>query len=329
MTNKYRIETVSDFLNLDEDQFERIAADFCTFYFMYKEIVKNQPKAEGKITHFIWHDDGKNDFLGVVSDEKAGGGAIMRQLNINPEMDKLARDNGLGHWSCVSPLTKHLWIRSDGVEAVYDGINELTAYIQCKPIKITIVDGYSVFDALLCVDSEYPIGADWQQQTEIVTQGKHQTLENAIETGIVEPLKSDHGIFAHVYVTSGKVPIAYHVRLAPIESENYRHGLALATECTTRQEARQFAANVDMYCIEWLEDTGFDMESWINCTEKQSTIDLTEKTIVSNGCGECPFQNDGYFCNLNPDMKIEDDCFRKTRHDECPLLTHSIKVVKS
>jgi len=139
MDNEYRIETVADFLKLDEDQFMRIAKDFCLFYFAYKDVIKTNPNGEGLVNTFIWHGDGKNDFLGVVSDEK------------------------------------------------------------------------------------YPIGEDW----------------------------------------------------------------------------------------------------------KQKSTDLPEKTIESKGCIDCPFQNDGYRCNLNSQILIEDHQFDKTTPVECPLLTHSIKVVKS
>jgi len=50
------------------------------------------------------------------------------------------------------------------------------------------------------------------------------------------------------------------------------------------------------------------------------------ETIVSNGCGDCPFINDGWRCNLNHTV-IEDFCYDNKRHPECPLLTNSVKVI--
>jgi hypothetical protein len=52
------------------------------------------------------------------------------------------------------------------------------------------------------------------------------------------------------------------------------------------------------------------------------------KVIVSNGCGDCVFQNDGYMCNLDTNLKIEDSCFNKTRNSQCPLITNDIKVAE-
>ena len=69
MSEEYRLETVSDFLKLEEDAFVRMTTDFLLFYFMYKNMVKKHPEAEGNIPAFIWVDDGKNDFLGLVADE--------------------------------------------------------------------------------------------------------------------------------------------------------------------------------------------------------------------------------------------------------------------
>jgi len=58
------IEGVSDFLQLDEDEFARIAPAFCDYYFKTKEIMRTHPEIE-IINAFVWIDDGKNDFLWV------------------------------------------------------------------------------------------------------------------------------------------------------------------------------------------------------------------------------------------------------------------------
>lgn len=71
------------------------------------------------------------------------GGVMSNQLNINPEMDKLAREHGLEHWSCVSPKSNQMWVRSDGCGYYYDG---------CK----TWIEELKEFD-VLC-----EIGKNWQ-----------------------------------------------------------------------------------------------------------------------------------------------------------------------
>jgi len=69
---------------------------------------------------------------------------MSKQLNINPEMDALARKKGLGHWSCVSPLNNRLWVRSDGVNFVY-------SFGECP------------FEMIKLFDDTNPVGEDWQQ----------------------------------------------------------------------------------------------------------------------------------------------------------------------
>ena len=73
------------------------------------------------------------------------------QLNINPEMDKLAREQGLGHWSCVSPLSPQMWVRSDGRECHFylDLTND-----NCAEYVINYLKTYA---------EEIPIGEDWQK----------------------------------------------------------------------------------------------------------------------------------------------------------------------
>ena len=66
------------------------------------------------------------------------------QLGINPEMDKLAREDGLGHWSCVSRKSNAWWRRSDGVE--WDGHESFHDS-----------DKMSIMDYLKEYDEKYPI----------------------------------------------------------------------------------------------------------------------------------------------------------------------------
>jgi len=69
----------------------------------------------------------------------------MKQLGINPEMDELARNNGLGHWSCVSPLNSLFWLRSDGLS-----------------IKL-LDDSSPIIENLDWYDDNETKGEDWQQ----------------------------------------------------------------------------------------------------------------------------------------------------------------------
>ena len=96
----------------------------------------------------------------------------MKQLGINPAMDKMARDNGLGHWSCVDPINGELWLRSDGVTTK-------------KSPAIFLNGGYdykSVLDWLEHLDVIKPIGKDWQQpetdlpEKVIVSNGCHDCV---------------------------------------------------------------------------------------------------------------------------------------------------------
>jgi len=70
---------------------------------------------------------------------------MSEQLGINPEMDELARDNGLGHWCCTDPINGKSWLRSDGKIRFHGGNNDW---------KIAALRGF---------DASNPIGKDWQQ----------------------------------------------------------------------------------------------------------------------------------------------------------------------
>jgi len=70
--------------------------------------------------------------------------------------------------------------------------------------------------------------------------------------------------------------------------------------------------------------------------ETGKKVGLIEKVIVSNGCHDCPFvplhYHNDRFCTLKPEgkfpIKIEKYWENGERHPDCPLLTHTIKVVK-
>ena len=82
---------------------------------------------------------------------------MRKQLNINPEMDKLARENGLGHWSCTDPIGCSSWLRSDGIVKWVGKIN--------APSQID--HDFSLIADILEFDKACPIGKDWQP-TEII-----------------------------------------------------------------------------------------------------------------------------------------------------------------
>ena len=55
--------------------------------------------------------------------------------------------------------------------------------------------------------------------------------------------------------------------------------------------------------------------------------ELPEKVIVSNGCHDCIFSNQVRWCVLLM-IDVLSYAENETRLQECPLNTHSIKVVK-
>lgn len=61
-------------------------------------------------------------------------------------MTQLARENGLGHWRCVSPNSNAWWIRDDGKECTHGLINgtvwdTLHQFDELHPITETNKDG--------------------------------------------------------------------------------------------------------------------------------------------------------------------------------------------
>jgi len=70
MSNEKHIKTIADFIALSEDEFERIAPDFCQFVFMAREL----KKIHGDniiIDEFIWIDDGESElkYIDFVNQE--------------------------------------------------------------------------------------------------------------------------------------------------------------------------------------------------------------------------------------------------------------------
>jgi hypothetical protein len=96
--------------------------------------------------------------LGYLSRTKTNvKGAIMKQLNINPVMDKLARDNSLGHWSCTAPIYAQSWLRSDG---------EVIVNYNWRPFCETDGEYYlQAFEKLKFFDIHKPMGKDWKYPT--------------------------------------------------------------------------------------------------------------------------------------------------------------------
>jgi len=95
---------------------------------------------------------------------------MSEQLGINPAMDELARDNGLGHWSCVSPLSYRLWVRSDGITSDY---HELFAI-------------FAIWQSLKRIDKLNPIGKDWQQPASDQPNRNNplSAIQNMLSTGV-------------------------------------------------------------------------------------------------------------------------------------------------
>ena len=90
----------------------------------------------------------------------------MNQLGINPEMDKLARENKLGYWSCVSPKSNKFWVRKDGLDFYLPFFDDP---------KMT------VWDRLQWFDERYPIGKDWQQPKQPTLVQKQFDIKLALE----------------------------------------------------------------------------------------------------------------------------------------------------
>jgi len=181
----------------------------------------------------------------------------MKQLGINPAMDELSRKHNLGHWSCVSPCSAHLWLRSDGVTFAWDD---------------AIGNGCVLIDELKREDNEFGrVGKDWQQQAPA------QPIRSNAITAIQDMLSTGTGVTNHQF---------------------------------------------------------FDTEMYGEVVKGIADRVAPEKTIVSNGCHDCLLffysldTADG-FCKLNNELYCTYPAIEKYRHCECPLLTHSIRVIKN
>jgi hypothetical protein len=76
----------------------------------------------------------------------------MKQLGINSEVDTLAKNEGLEHWSCTDPIGGRTWLRSDGLTTEKSPSRLLNG-----GCNYTIV-----FDWLKYVDTVNHIGVDWR-----------------------------------------------------------------------------------------------------------------------------------------------------------------------
>jgi hypothetical protein len=61
---------------------------------------------------------------------------------------------------------------------------------------------------------------------------------------------------------------------------------------------------------------------------------LPERIIVSNGCHDCPLffyreDDDTESCKADESLLCSEAAIEEFQHPQCPLLTHTIKVVKS
>ena len=81
----------------------------------------------------------------------------MKQLKINPAMDKIAANNGLSHWSCTDPMGAVSWLRSDGLV-----ICDMNWRPLCKEHSMESVMVF-MCARLHEYDNYTPIGKDWQQ----------------------------------------------------------------------------------------------------------------------------------------------------------------------
>jgi len=60
------------------------------------------------------------------------------------------------------------------------------------------------------------------------------------------------GKYTAVYGTSEHGELIHYVRLCPFETNQFPHGLALATSCKSFAEAKDFAKLVDAYIDEFI-----------------------------------------------------------------------------
>lgn len=61
------------------------------------------------------------------------------------------------------------------------------------------------------------------------------------------------GKYTAVYGTSKNGEFIHYVRLCPLETHQYPHGLALSTKCKTAKEAENFAKLFDDYIDAFIE----------------------------------------------------------------------------
>lgn len=60
--------------------------------------------------------------------------------------------------------------------------------------------------------------------------------------------KGNHGEFISIYSNEGK----YYLRLCPIETPKFMHGIALFESYSTKELARQDAEAIEEYIRQWL-----------------------------------------------------------------------------
>lgn len=101
-------------------------------------------------------------------------------------MDRLARENGLGHWSCVSPKSYSMWLRSDGAEfskCYFSGHFSYQFVFGNYASEIELITKNDIFEALHKCDKECPVGEDWQ---------KPKDHTSPCLCGLVNPAETEH-----------------------------------------------------------------------------------------------------------------------------------------
>ena len=89
------------------------------------------------------------------------------------------------------------------------------------------------------------------------------------------------GKYTLVYGTLENEEFIHYVRICPLETEQYPHGLALATKCETEEEAKSFAMLVDAYIDEWL----------CSLDDNDEEAPCSERTVVESE-SQCEACND-------------------------------------
>jgi len=265
-------------------------------------------------------------------------------------MDELARKNGLGHWSCVSPLNSLFWLRSDGLS-----------------IKL-LDDSSPIIGNLDWYDDNETKGEDWQQpeqslKADILHDKAYfnglvagwnfavnnnedgfdnalSSLRNNIEAEIDKEIQGiidipDNNLFIDGTPDKDQENEIKNTRSVINNSISIKDWRQPTPDQPIRNNALTKIQDMLSTCTGVTNHQFFDAEICGEIVKGIADRVAQEKTIVATSCYDCPFKItrplNGLVvddtCWLDNDVSIIFDD-PEYYPDNCPLLTYTIKVVK-